>query len=186
MKRTAPYVMELEHTSAGYVNVLLTSLEESANAQPKTCLSVEILRQAADLTTLLQHCATTVETVSVGSASATRGRTEKKLSPENTVNVTTSPVTGTTVSSAQERTMETVSVETANARVNGTWRGTQRVSARPAATPASPPTENILASSAPDMESASVGNANVKKLMKDNTQENTAKTAQPALASVRS
>merc|ERR1711892_404123 len=155
-------------------------------AQPKTCLSVEILRRVADLTTLLPHCATTVETVSVESASATQGRTEKKLSPENTVNVTWVPVTDTMVNSAQERTMEIVSVETANARVNGTWRGTQRVSARPATTPASPPTVSILASSALDMESASVGNANVKKLMKDNTQENTAKTAQPALASVRS
>jgi len=102
------------------------------------------------------------------------------------VNVTTSRVTDTTESFVLARTMESVSVETASVRASGMWRGTLHASARPAITPASPPMGNTLASSALATGSASVGSVSAKKLKKDNTQENTAKTVQPAQENARS
>ena len=100
MKRTALFVMELEHTSVEYANVPLTSLEESVSVPQRTCLLVEILRQAADLTTPPRHFATIVETVFVESASVTQGRMVKKLYLVITVNSITSLATDTTVNSA--------------------------------------------------------------------------------------
>ena len=186
MKRTALCAVELEHTSADCVTVLLISLGESASALQKTSLLVQILRQAADLTTTPPHFATTEETVRVGDVSAKGEKMIGRLYPETSANVITSPATDTKVNSALGLTTESVSAGSAIVMKSGTWRDTQLVSARLAMTLASAPTENMLASFARDMEPASVENANVNILKMDNMLGNSVMNAQPVLESVRS
>jgi len=186
MKRTVLCVTELEHTNAVFVSALRISSEESANVQLTTCHSPEIWKQAADQTTPPQPCATIEEIVSAGSASATHERTVRKWYPENIASVTTSRVIDTMENSALEKNTENVTAETASVKVSGTWKDTQLASAKPVITPASPPTESISESCALAMGSASVASASARRLRKDNIQENTAKTAQPARESARS